>query len=314
MKKKLTLTGLSVFLILGSVLYSYNLDVVRAAPLAGEKTLVLYDATTGAIPSAPLMNFTDFPPETAPQTYSDGVTVLDTTISGRGTYAGWASNEAITPGFPILDRTSGIQVDFTIQIDNETHSTNHRSGFNLIVLGDDAKGIELAFWENEIWVQNDSSTGGLFEHGEGVTFPTTTGLIDYQLTITGESYTLSTNSQSILSGPIRDYSEFDGFPDPYEIPNFLFLGDNTTSAQARVQLSFLSITGTEPVMPTVTSTSTSTSNPLPTDSPTLLPSSTPMPSPTPTSIVPVVCPSSGLILVGMIISFMMFIYVRKIQV
>ena len=303
MKKRFAFSSLCFFLILIIAILSFNLEEASAAPSTGGKTLVLYDAASGTVPDTPLLNFTDFPPGTAPPTYSNGVTVLDTTLSGRETYAGWRSNGAITPDFPILDRTAGFQVDFTLQVEIESHGNNNRSGFSLIILSEDARGIELAFWENEIWAQSDSNTGGLFKHGEGVTFPTNTDLIEYKLALTGDTYTLTADTQPILSGPVRDYSDFDGFPDPYQTPNFLFLGDDTTSSQARVQLSFLSITGTEPITPT----GTSTSSPLPTVSPTSLPSTTPMPSPPPTRQAPAVCPSSGLFLVGMITSNMILI-------
>ena len=305
MKKKLAFPVLCFFLILIIALFSFNLEDASAAPSAGGKTLVLYDAASGTVPDTPLLNFTDFPPGTAPPTYSNGVTVLDTTLSGRETYGGWTSNGAMTPGFPILDRTAGFQVDFTLQVEIESHGNNNRSGFSLIILSEDARGIELAFWENEIWAQSDSNTGGLFKHGEGVTFLTNIHLIEYQLTMTGDTYTLTADTQPILSGPVHDYSDFDGFPDPYQTPNFLFLGDDTTSAQARVQLSFISITGTEPLIPTGTSTSTSST--LPTVSPTFLPSTTPMPSQPPSRQVPGVCPSSGLFLIGMFTSNMLLL-------
>lgn len=309
---KIVFPSLFFFLILGSILYSSNLVAAGAALQEDKKTLVLYDATTGTIPGAPLMNFTDFPPGAAPPIFSNGTTMLDTTISGRETYTGWTSNGATTPGFPILNRTAGFQVDFTLQIENEAHINNDRSGFSLIILSEDARGIELAFWENEIWGQSDSSTGGLFKHGEGVTFTTTTDLIDYQLTINDDTYTLIANTQSILTGPLRDYSDFDGFPDPYQSPNFLFLGDDTTSAQARVRLGYIAITGAEPVLPT--ETISSTSSPSLTASLTPLPSNSPVPSPIPTRKVPEVCLSGGLFLVVMITSAMLIKYKRNSQV
>ena len=294
MNKKFTIPALCFFLILGSALYSFNPEDTSATSLAGGKTLVLYDAATGAVPGTPLMSFIDFPSGVAQPTYSDSATVLDTTTSGRDTYAGWTSSGATTPGFPILDRRAGFQVDFTLQLETESHKNNDRSGFSLILLDENARGIELAFWENEIWAQSDSNTGRLFQHSEGVSFPTSTGLIEYRLTFTDDAYTLIANTQSILTGPLRDYSEFDGFPDPYQTPNFLFLGDDTTSAQARVRLRFVSITSTEPVAPTGISTniSTSTSSPLPAASTTPLPGLTPLPSPTPTVPVTETCPSS----------------------
>jgi hypothetical protein len=181
----------------------------------------------------------------------------------------------------------------------------------LIILDKDAKGIELSFWENEIWAQNDDQTGGLFKHGEGVPFQTDAGLTDYQLTIIGETYTLAANSQQILSGPIRDYSKFDGFPDPYESPNFLFLGDDTTSSQARLRLRFLSVTGTEPVMPTKTSTIADTATPpSPASFTPLPPSATPLPSPTPSGGFPF-CPSGWLPVVLTIVSLMAIKTVKR---
>jgi hypothetical protein len=271
----------SVFLlsILGSTLYISPVQNARATFLAQGNTLVLYDATSGAIPSGTLMAFTDFPPGAASLTYSDNASILNTSPSGSDTFAGWISGQATTPAFPTLDRTTGFQLNFTVQVEIESHSKNNRAGFSVILLDQDAKGIELAFWENEIWAQNDDRTGKLFTHGEGVDFPTT-GLKEYQVDITGDTYMLSANGSPILSGPVRDYSKFDGFPDPYETPNFLFLGDDTTVADSRVRLRFVSVTGTQPVLlPTITSTSSSKVQPTVTVAP--LPSTTPLPSPTP---------------------------------
>jgi hypothetical protein len=310
MKQKIAFHCLYTFLILGGALFSPYLEGASAAPSASEKTLVLYDAATGSLPGTPQMSFTDFPPGAALPAYSDGTAVLDTTTAGRDTYAGWISRGTTMPGFPILDRSAGFHADFTLQVEHESHGKNDRSGFSLLILGEDARGIELAFWENSIWAQSDGNTGGLFNHGEGVLFPTTNGLIDYRLTVSGDTYTLTAGTESILSGPVRDYSDFEGFPDPYETPNFLFMGDDTTSAQARVRLGFVSVTGTEPVTPTGTSTSTSTSSPPPTVSPTTLPSVSPIPSPTPTGKVFQICPSGSLVLVLMMSIFVMLKSVR----
>jgi hypothetical protein len=144
-----------------------------------------------------------------------------------------------------------------MQIESETHEKNNRAGFSVIVLDQNAKGIEISFWENEIWVQGDDQTGGLFRHSEGAAFATTASMTEYQVTILGDSYTLFANSVQLLNGPMRDYSSFSGFPDPYETPNLLFMGDDTTSSQARVKLKFVSVTGKEPVVPTATHASTS---------------------------------------------------------
>ncbi len=299
MTYKIVLPIFAFLLITASVESSADLKIVRAAPLAQMSTLVLYDAASGAIPTA-LIAFTDFPPGGATPTYAEGVTTLDTTSMGSDTYAGWAASGATTAGFPILDRTEGFALDFTLQVEAESHDSNHRAGFSVIILTQDARGVELAFWENEIWAQSDDSTGELFRRGEGIAFNTTAGLTEYQVTIAGDTYTLSANAQPILSGPLRDYSAFDGFPDPYETPNFLFFGDDTTSAQARVRLSFIAVTGKQPVLPTPTTIATTTIAPLPTSSFTPPPGPTPFPSPTPTTAPGGLCPSGWILLAVMI--------------
>ena len=46
-----------------------------------------------------------------------------------------------------------------------------------------------------------------------------------------------------LTGQLRDYTTWVpplGFPDPYEMPSLIFLGDNTTSAGARTHISYVS--------------------------------------------------------------------------
>jgi hypothetical protein len=239
--------------------------------------------------------------------FSDGATVVDKTISGTDTYAGWVAGEVTTPGFPVLDRTVGVRVNFTVQVDSEAHTNNDRAGFSVIILDKAAQGIELSFWENEIWVKSDDGTGGLFKHGEGIAFATS-ALTDYQVIFMGDTYTLTANAEPLLTGPLRDYSAFAGFPDPYETPNFLFLGDNTTSAQARVQLRFVSVTGTEPVVPTSTGATS-----LPTASSTLQPQPSATLNPALSQPKPVfeLCPSGWLVGVVAIASPMLIKKIRR---
>lgn len=265
MNNKIGILLLCSMLIFGTLLF-LDLKHANAVKQVNEKTLVLYDATSGHIPSTQLMNFIDFPPGVATPAYENAVTVLDTTTSGSETYAGWVSNAGSTSGFPLLDRVAGFHANFSVQVESEDHSNHNRAGFSLIILSNDTTGIELAFWEDEIWVQNDEATGELFTHGEAVSFDTTAGLISYQLTSINDTYTLTANGLTILSGPLRDYNKFEGFPDPYQTPNFLFIGDNTTSAQARIRLGSVSVTGLEPILPTNT--------PSPISSPTVSPTST----------------------------------------
>lgn len=294
MNRSFIVRALCLFFLAGMSLYSFDLKGVDASALAGQGTLVLYDAGAGTLPAAPLMGFTDFPPGAAMPTFSEGAAVLDTTVGGSETYAGWVTNGAATPGFPLLDRAAGFQVNFTLQVLEESHTNPNRAGFSLIILADDAKGVELGFWQDQIWAQGDEAAGGLFRHAEGAAFRTAE-LTEYQVTIAGDTYTLAANSSPILTGPVRDYSSFDGFPDPYETPNFLFLGDDTTSAQAQVRLRFVSVTGTVLITPTATTIITSTSSPVPSAPP--MPSPTPVLSPTPAPKAIEVCPPGSIVLV-----------------
>ena len=63
--------------------------------------------------------------------------------------------------------------------------------------------------------------------------------MDYQLAIQGSGYSLFGNSALLLSGSLRDYSAFGG--PPYTLTSFLFLGDNTSSANANVTLGNMSV-------------------------------------------------------------------------
>src|SRR5215213_5998468 len=96
----------SLLFILASAFYAHPLKHAHAAPFADGKTLVLYNASSGQLPNSSVMAFTDFPPGSASLTYAEGGTILDTTISGTDTFAGWVSNPTTTSGFPILDPTT----------------------------------------------------------------------------------------------------------------------------------------------------------------------------------------------------------------
>ena len=145
------------------------------------------------------------------QTPTNGAVLLDT-----------SSNNIYQAGYSLnrdrLNRTNGFTLLFTSELIAEGHANNNRAGFSVIVLADDKRGIELAFWTNTIFAQSDSP---LFTHAEDTNVLTTT-FVDYALTFHATNYVLAANGTDILSGPVRDYSAFSGFPDPYSSPNFLF--------------------------------------------------------------------------------------------
>jgi hypothetical protein len=240
-----------------AVTETINVTAINDAPIIGA-SVIKYDGSLNTTPDN--QGFTYVPVGSATQSASGGATTLDTTTT-PGTYAGYSPNSV-----PTLDRTTGYTVSFTAQVLSENHTTSgtadkngdgiaDRAGFSIIVLSSDKKGIELGFWNNEIWAQEDGTTQAnpstdpsasnnqlLFTHAEGATFNTTASLIAYDLIVLGDTYTLSTGGTTILSGKLRDYTAVNLIPNPYKTPNLIFLGDGTTSASAKVKLSAVSVT------------------------------------------------------------------------
>lgn len=94
-----------------------------------------------------------------------------------------------------------------------------------------------------------SDGGTLFKHDNTervLRDPTVT--TSYELSVSGNTYQLSTNGSSILTGSIKDYSTFQasglGY-DPYQQPNFFFIGDDSTAAGANVDISFVGVSKTK---------------------------------------------------------------------
>jgi len=151
------------------------------------------------------------------QNVSGGATTLTTTGSIR---AGYSILSPFT-----LDHNVSYNFTFDVQLNSEDHSvsglTNDRSGFSIIVISSDLQGIELGFWTTDIWAQNVG-----FTHGEDKAIDTTQRRT-YSLGIGGSGYQLSSGGAVLLSGALRTYSGF-----PYNVPNFIFVGDDTHEANA----------------------------------------------------------------------------------
>jgi hypothetical protein len=225
-----------------------GLLLLPGTPPAAAATVTLYDGALGGTPDTQGFSYLTEPilSAQASQSFANGTTTLTTTLQ-TSDKAGYFANSALMPQ---LDRTAGYTVRFRTQVLEEIHNNNNRAGFSVIVLSSDLKGIELGFWEDQVWAQADSPP---FTRAETKMLDTTAGLIDYELTIHGNSYTLS-GGGATLSGPLRDYSA-EG--PPYTLANFLFLGDDTTSASARIRLAKVDIiTGQSPTA-TVTGTARS---------------------------------------------------------
>ena len=161
------------------------------------------------------------------QALNNGAVQLDT--SAVNTYQGGYSLIAPTA----LNHTNGFTLEFTAQVLAEAHANTNRAGFSVILLAGDKRGIELGFWTNTIFAQADSP---LFSHAEDANFPTSSGFVTYGLTLRTTDYVLRANGTPILTGPLRNYEAFAGFPDPYSTPDLIFFGDDTTSAGGVIAL------------------------------------------------------------------------------
>ena len=135
---------------------------------------------------------------------------------------------------PPIDRRVGFSLRFRLAVRSESHVRPERAGTSVIVIGDDLLGVELGFWENEVWAQTDAP---MFTHGEGAPFATAAA-VDYELRLAGDRYQLNAGGRKVLEGPLKNYSSF-GFP--YDQRSFLFYGDDTGSAAADMELSGLRV-------------------------------------------------------------------------
>jgi hypothetical protein len=240
-------------------LVSGLLPTVEAAT---NEVVALYDGSAGNgtqtpdeqgftyVATSPPFSFPLNPPDAAKQSATGGVTTLDTT-GAEDDYAGYTAEASLMPA---LDRTMGYTITLTVQVVSEAHSSQDRAGFSIIVLSSDVKGIELGFWENEIWSQHDGQDAPLFTRDPGVMFDTTAQPVTYALVVKDDIYTLRADGVTILEGELRDYSNADPLlpgVNPYATDNLVFLGDNTTSAAAEIRLASVTVTvpGEEPEIP-----------------------------------------------------------------
>jgi len=195
---------------------------------------VLYDGALGTLPNAQQLAYVAIGAG-ATQTLTQSSVLLDT-MAASSIYAGYGLTD-VNP--PVLDRTAGYTITFEVAVMNEAHNNSNRAGFSIIALSNDTRGIELGFWQDSIWAQNGPPN--LFTRGESIAVDTTISR-RYALAIKGDQYTLIANDVVLLSGVLRDYMSFAGPIDPYETPNFLFFGDDTTAARARIKVSYVSLT------------------------------------------------------------------------
>lgn len=129
--------------------------------------------------------------------------------------------------------------------DKNGDGVGDRAGFSVLVLSDDTLGIELGFWPDQVWAQEDGAAeppaGTLFTRAEHAGFDAASTLVACTLAVRGDSYALSSGGEPILRGWPRDYGAFEGPVNPYRTPNLVFLGDDTGSARAKIKLAYAAL-------------------------------------------------------------------------
>lgn len=213
---------------------------------------VLYDASLGTLPTGQGWQFQASPNDgPVTQSVSGGVLTLDTTPV-RNDRAGYPSRLPTVPPLPAfpnhpgvgtLDRNAGFTLRIEARVDAEGHNTAHRSGFSVLVVCADLSAIEIGFWTDLVWAQDDDQGGGtLFTQGESVAFDTSAAEVVYELSVEGGIYRLFADGTPILGGALRDYTNATGLAGyVYKTQNMIFWGDNTSSADARTEVSMVSL-------------------------------------------------------------------------
>lgn len=232
-------------------------STLLCASSASAQTTTLYNPTLGTKPgdqgSLVLGNVVG-----ASETFQAGpppVTNLNSSAS-QGIYAGYSNYNTALGGpsgfttttfvnaaFPTLNPTTGFTLNFTMQLLSETHTGNaNRAGFSVLLLGSDKKGIEIGFQSGRVFSQSTAFTQ--MDTNFTNTVPALlSSLTAYSLSIQNSTYTLSAGSTLLLTGTTQDYTGASGFgTEVYRTSNLLFLGDDTTSAGANVNLGAVSVT------------------------------------------------------------------------
>lgn len=186
------------------------------------KAEVLYDGSVGSdLPNSLTWQwqFGAFSPTGAsavvtPPSAGAPYTTLDTSAN-QDISAGWARQTTFA-----LDRSIGFVANWRTQIISSGIGDD-RSGFSVIVLSSDNRGIEFGIGSSRIFAYNDDAT---FTPGEGVDIDLT-AMLDYSLFAQGDAYELRIEGNLALSGSLRLYNQS---VSPYNTPNFVFVGDDTS--------------------------------------------------------------------------------------
>lgn len=217
---------------LRSACQAFGVALAGLCLASAAQAVTLYDPAQG-LPSAQGWLYTGL--GTATQGLSGGMYSLDTSASAA-TQWGNARTLSSTP----LDTAAGFDLDFSLRVISEAHGTNlNRAGFSLIVIGQDpAHSLELAFWTDTVWAYHYDTATSSFTHGVSTALNTGPPR-DYTLQVRNQQFTLLTGTTVLLTGPLENYTA-QGLP--YTTPNFVFFGDDTSSASALVRVGAIALT------------------------------------------------------------------------
>ncbi len=213
------------------------LSLALALLTGAAQAATLYDASLGSMPA--VQGWTPLVVGAAPfQAVTVGLPpayALDT--SGAG--VSYFGNALV--GAPTLDTATGFDLSFNLKLVSETHSSNNRAGYSVVVVGTDpTRAVELSFWAGNIWVPDyNAADPDRFVHGLDATFNPTGAFHTYLLSVRNQQYTLSTGATTLLSGALHDYTA-GGFP--YTQPNFLFFGDDSSRGTSSTELASVTLT------------------------------------------------------------------------
>ena len=184
------------------------------------------------------------------QTGSGGFdSTQDPTITGG--YTSYNNDGQLNPQFPTLDHNTGFTIDFDAKVNSESHNSNDQAGFDVVALDNYGLGIELGFWNNQIWAKQivsgaDGSSSLTHNNVEQVTRDTTVAT-HYELSIVGNTYKLFADGSPILTGNTQNYTPYNttGLAyNPYQKPNYFFIGDDSASAGANVDIPYVAVSKT----------------------------------------------------------------------
>lgn len=203
--------------------------------------LILYDGTVETLPTDQHWFYGESATGAGITSMVGTSALLDTSAANPGR-AGWGYTDTFFNPLP-LHAATGFTLTFDLQLLQQTSSSNDRAGLDLLVItSDPTKAIELAFWSDRIFTLNNDVPA--FTHGQNSTPIDTTSSHHYVLSVSGNSFTLYDDTTPILTDLLRDYTASTAtLPTPggdipvYQVPNSIFLGDDTTSAGGSFKLS-----------------------------------------------------------------------------